>query len=91
MISYCSKECQVKDWPHHKTFCVLSCFFRFDWQNQVIGYDPVAKAKEEEEKRLKEAEKSITMSLPPPRKLSCFDNNKQLKRKKKKLQNGLLS
>lgn len=39
----------------------------------MIGYDPAAKAKEEEEKRLKEAEKSITMSLPPPRKLSCFE------------------
>lgn len=22
MISYCSKECQVKDWKNHKGFCV---------------------------------------------------------------------
>ena len=33
----------------------------------MIGFDPVAKAKEEEEKRLREAESKISMSLPPIR------------------------
>ena len=53
IMSYFSRECQVKDWKNHKAFC-----------NQVAGYDPEAKAKKEEEQRLKEAESSIIGAIP---------------------------
>ena len=27
IVSYCSKECQVKDWKNHRAFCVID----FEW------------------------------------------------------------
>ncbi|KAK8831689.1 hypothetical protein WA577_005004 [Blastocystis sp. JDR] len=52
-ISYCSKDCQVKDWKNHKAFC-----------NQVAGLGTASKEKAVEEKRLKEAENHLVGALP---------------------------
>ena len=43
------------------------CVYLLIAQNQVSGLDPVAKAKEEEEKRVKEVEATMSMSIPQPR------------------------